>query len=43
MAKEPCSPVNKPGGPQGKTKQMPKQPLPKSPGAKSNPSNGAKR
>jgi hypothetical protein len=38
MAKEPCSPVNKPGGAQGKPSKLPKQPLPKSPGAKSNPS-----
>jgi hypothetical protein len=37
MAKEPCSPMNKPGGPQGKPSKLPKQPLPKSPGAKSNP------
>lgn len=42
MAKEPCSPVNKPGGPLGKPSKMPKKPLPKSPGCGSNPSGGRK-
>jgi hypothetical protein len=36
----PCSPVNRPGGPQGKGRPLPKKPLPKSPGACSSPSLG---
>lgn len=40
MASEPCSPVNKPGGPQGKGKPLPKSSKPTSPGHCSNPSNG---
>jgi hypothetical protein len=38
--KEPCSPVNKPGGPQGKGRPLPKKPKPISSGAKSNQSKG---
>jgi hypothetical protein len=40
MATEPCSPISKPGGPQGKGTPMPKPPKPTSPGCGSNPSGG---
>lgn len=40
MATEPCSQVNKPGGPQGKGTPLPQCPKPQSPGACSNPSAG---
>jgi hypothetical protein len=43
MATEPCSPVNKPGGPQGKGTPLPKPPKPESPGACSSPSLGGKK
>ena len=33
MATEPCSPISKPGGPQGKVTPLPKPPKPESPGA----------
>jgi hypothetical protein len=43
MAKEPCSPINRPSGPQGKPHKLVGGPKPKSPGCYSNPSNGGKR
>jgi hypothetical protein len=43
MATEPCSPINKPGEPQGKGTPMPKPPKPESPGACSSPSLGGKK
>jgi hypothetical protein len=44
MAKEPCSPINRPAGPQGRPKPMPMpSSKPKSPGCGSNPSSGGKR
>jgi hypothetical protein len=42
MATEPCSPVNKFGGPQGKGRPLPKPSPKESPGACSNPSLGSK-
>jgi hypothetical protein len=42
MPTEPCSPINKPGGPQGKPKPMPNPGKPESPGACSSPSLGKK-
>ena len=40
MATEPCSPISKPGGPQGKGTPLPTPPKPISPGCGSNPSKG---